>query len=70
MLVAAPMDWLRFYLWEAGKVHSSWMVVLLALPILTAYGIVYHGGHFRIVDLRHCTVLVPSVIGSAATCCW
>jgi len=42
MLVAAPMDWLRFYLSKLLEtmVHSSWMVVLLALPILTAYGIV------------------------------
>jgi ABC-2 type transport system permease protein len=46
MLVAAPMDWLRFYLSKLLEtmVHSSWMVVLLAFPILTAYGIVYHGG--------------------------
>ena len=26
--------------------HSSWMVALLALPIFTAYGIVYRGGFF------------------------
>ena len=42
-LVAAPIDWRRFYLAKLGEtvVHSSWMVALLVLPILTAYGIVY-----------------------------
>ena len=47
-LVAAPIGWLRFYLAKLSvtAVHSSWMVALLALPILTAYGIVYHGGPF------------------------
>ena len=47
-LVAAPLGWFRFYLAKLFEtvVHSSWMVALLALPILTAYGIVYHGGPF------------------------
>ncbi len=42
LLVAAPVGWFRFYLAKLGEtvVHSSWMVALLALPILTAYGIV------------------------------
>src|SRR3981081_1995739 len=46
LLVAAPVDWLRLYgakLLET-TVHSSWMVVLIATPVLTAYGISYHGG--------------------------
>jgi ABC-2 type transport system permease protein len=44
--VAAPVDWLRFYLAKLGEtlVHSSWMVALMALPILAAYGIVFDGG--------------------------
>ena len=43
LLVAAPVGWLRLYLAKLVEtvVHSSWMVALLALPILTAYGIVY-----------------------------
>jgi ABC-2 type transport system permease protein len=46
LLVAAPVGWLRLYLAKLSEtiVHSSWMVALLALPIFTAYGIVYSGG--------------------------
>jgi hypothetical protein len=46
LLVAAPVDWLRLYgakLLETTA-HSSWMVVLVATPVLTAYGISYQGG--------------------------
>ncbi|HKP29575.1 MAG TPA: hypothetical protein VJU15_09225 [Gemmatimonadales bacterium] len=72
MLVAAPMDWLRFYLAKLLEtmVHSSWMVVLLAFPILTAYGIVYHGGPlFPFVAFAAMApfLVLPSVIGAAAT---
>ncbi|HUR95075.1 MAG TPA: hypothetical protein VMY76_10855 [Gemmatimonadales bacterium] len=46
LLVAAPIGWFRLYLSKLFEtvVHSSWMVGLLALPILTAYGIVFSGG--------------------------
>src|SRR5207237_562996 len=48
LLVAAPIGRPRLYLAKLGEtiVHSSWMVALLALPIFTAYGIVYRGGLF------------------------
>jgi ABC-2 type transport system permease protein len=48
LLVAAPVSGLRLYLAKLFEtiVHSSWMVGLLALPILTAYGIVFSGGPF------------------------
>lgn len=72
MLVAAPMDWLRFYLSKVLEtmVHSSWMVVLLAFPILTAYGIVYHGGPlFPFVAFSAIApfLVLPSIVGAAAT---
>ena len=43
LLVAAPVGGVRLYLAKLAEtvVHSSWMVALLALPIFTAYGIVY-----------------------------
>jgi ABC-2 type transport system permease protein len=46
LLVAAPIGWYRLYLSRLGEtiVHSSWMVGLLALPIFTAYGVVFSGG--------------------------
>ena len=30
--------------------HSSWMVVLMAIPMFTAYGVVYEGGPFFPLD--------------------
>ncbi len=72
ILVAAPVDWLRFYLAKLGEtlVHSSWMVVLIAVPIFTAYGIVYHGGPlfpFVVGGALLPYLLLPAVVGSAVT---
>jgi hypothetical protein len=72
MLVAAPVDWLRLYLAKLGEtlVHSSWMVVLMAVPIFTAYGIVYRGGPlFPIVVLVALVpyFLLPCVVGTGVT---
>ena len=68
LLVAAPVGWVRLYLAKLSEtmVHSSWMVVLLALPILSAYGIVYHGGPlFPLVALGAFLpfLVLPAVIG-------
>ncbi len=72
MLMAAPVDWLRLYLAKLGEtiVHSSWMVALLAVPIFTAYGIVYEGGFwFWLVALAAFLpfLVLPAVIGSTIT---
>jgi ABC-2 type transport system permease protein len=72
MLVSAPVDPLRFYLAKLGEtvVHSSWMVLLMGLPIFTAYGIVYHGGPLfpLIVAVALIPVLImPAVVGTATT---
>ncbi len=72
MLVAAPVEWGRFYLAKLGEtvVHSSWMVALLAVPLLAAYGIVWHGGPlFPVVAAAALLPLfiISGVIGSAAT---
>ena len=72
MLAGAPVDWLRLYgakLLETG-VNSSWMVVLLAVPMLTAYGVVYDGGWlFPLVVLGAFLpfLVLPAVLGSALT---
>lgn len=72
MLVSAPVDWLRLYgakLLET-MVASSWMVVLVAIPMFTAYGIVYDGGWlFPIVAtlLMLPMFVIPAVVGSALT---
>ncbi len=72
LLVAAPVDWLRLYgakLLETTG-HSSWMVVLVATPVLTAYGITYQGGFlypFVAIAAVVPFLFIPSAIGSAIT---
>jgi ABC-2 type transport system permease protein len=72
MLVAAPLDWLRLYgakLLET-VVASSWMVVLMAVPMFAAYGLAYDGGVlFPVLTLLLFIpfLLIPAVIGSGTT---
>ena len=72
LLVSAPVDWLRLYgakLLETA-VHSSWMVVLMAVPIFVAYGVAYEGGvWFPLVALATFIpfLFIPAVVGSAIT---
>jgi len=72
LLVAAPVDWLRLYgakLLETTA-HSSWMVVLVATPVLTAYGISYQGGVFYpliAIAAMLPFLFIPAAIGSAVT---
>ncbi len=72
LLVGAPVSGARIYLAKLGEtvVHSSWMVALLAIPIFTAYGIVYHGGPiFPIVAAAAFlpVLILPAVAGTAFT---
>ena len=72
LLVAAPITQSRLYAAKLVEtvVHSSWMVALLALPIFTAYGIVYGGGFlFPIVALGAFVpyLILPGVVGTAFT---
>ncbi|HEV8304225.1 MAG TPA: hypothetical protein VGQ25_04650 [Gemmatimonadales bacterium] len=72
LLVSAPVDWLRLYLAKLGEtlLHSSWMVALMTVPIITAYGVIYHGGalFYGYAALILVPLLVlPAVVGSAVT---
>jgi len=72
LLVSAPVDWLRLYLAKLGEtlLHSSWMVALMAVPILTAYGVVYQGGVlFALYALLAIVpmLILPAVVGCALT---
>ncbi|MGH7534454.1 MAG: putative ABC transporter permease subunit, partial [Gemmatimonadales bacterium] len=72
LLVAAPIASLRLYLAKLGEtiIHSSWMVALVALPILTAYGIVFEGGPlFPLVAIAAVTpfLVLPAVVGTILT---
>jgi len=72
LLVSAPVDWLRIYLAKLGEtlLHSSWMVALMAVPILAAYGVSYRGG-LLFIPYAVLTVLpllvLPAVAGSGLT---
>ncbi|HET7189005.1 MAG TPA: hypothetical protein VFI52_12670 [Gemmatimonadaceae bacterium] len=72
LLVAGPVDWLTLYgakLLETG-VNSSWMVVLMAIPMFAAFGTAYHGGPLFpliVVAVFIPFLVVPAVIGSAIT---
>ncbi|HTS89061.1 MAG TPA: hypothetical protein VMG41_11265 [Gemmatimonadales bacterium] len=72
LLVSSPTDWLRLYLAKLGEtlLHSSWMVALMAVPIFTAYGAVFHGGPlfpFVVIGALLPYFVLPCVAGSAIT---
>jgi len=72
LLVSSPVDWLSLYasrLFETA-LHSSWMVVLLALPMLAAYGLAFDGGIGYVVAAIAGFVpflIIPAALGSAVT---
>ncbi len=72
LLVAAPVDWLTLYgakLLETA-VASSWMVVLMAVPMFAAFGFAYSGGvlfALLVLVVFIPFLMVPAVIGSAIT---
>ena len=72
LLVSAPVDWLRLYLAKLGEtlLHSSWMVALMIVPILTAYGVVFKGGLlfplYAVIAILPMLIL-PAVVGCAMT---
>ena len=72
LLVSAPVDWLRLYLAKLGEtlLHSSWMVALMVVPILAAYGVVYKSGVLFAVYAMLAIVpmlILPAVLGCAVT---
>lgn len=72
LLVAAPVDPLRLYTARLVETvaDSSWMVALMAVPLLVAYGVVY-GASWQYYALALATVLpflaLPAVIGGGTT---
>lgn len=72
LLVASPADWMRLYFAKLLETltHSSWMVIILAIPILTAYGIAYEGGGWFWLAASGAMVpflVLPATVGSAVT---
>lgn len=72
LLVAAPVDSVKLYGARLVEtiVDSSWMVGLLAIPLLTAYGVVY-GASWSFYGLAVATIVpylvLPAVVGTAFT---
>ena len=72
LLMSAPVEWEQVYLTKLTEtvIHSSWMVALMCVPILVAYGRVYGNGLALLgVSLA---ALIPffvvlAAIGSAVT---
>jgi len=72
LLVSGPVDWLKLYGAKLLEtiVHSSWMVVLMAVPMFAAFGIAYDGGWwFPLIAIAVFLplLIIPGVIGSAVT---
>jgi len=72
LLASAPVDWLSLYTAKLLEtcINSSWMVVLMAVPMLTAYGAVYDGGGAFIglaIGVFLPFLVIPAALGSAAT---
>jgi len=71
-LRTAPVDWLSVYAARLIEttVSSSWMVLLILLPVFAAYGRVYGGGPAFLVVVIAAMIpflLIPATIGSAVT---
>jgi len=72
LLMASPTDALKVYGARLTETltYSSWMVALMMVPLLTAYGVVYRGGLlFVAVALVSMAAffVIPAVLGSAIT---
>lgn len=72
LLVSAPVNWMRVYLAKLGEtvVHSSWMVLLMAIPIFSAYGVVYGGGPLYPMVATAAFIpflILPAVVGVGLT---
>lgn len=72
LLAAAPIDSVKFYgaRFLETLVNSSWMVVLVLIPVLGAYGVVFDGGMtYVVVALLTLSayLVLPAVVGTAVT---
>jgi ABC-2 type transport system permease protein len=72
LLSASPVDSVRVYGARLSEtlVNSSWMMVLVLLPILMAFGVAYGGGwtYVAVAALTLAAYLIlPAVVGAALT---
>ena len=72
LLMSSPVDWLPHYASRLLEtmVHSSWMVLLLSVPMLAAYGLAFDGGiTYVLVALAGFVpfLIIPAALGSTIT---
>ena len=72
LVVAAPVDPVKVYGARLAEtiVDSSWMVALMAVPLLAAYGVIYTAGplYYVLAALTMAAFLVvPAVLGTGVT---
>jgi len=72
LLAAAPLDGLRLYFARLIETltHSSWMIVLVLVPVLAAYALVFDGGIVFVAVCAATTfafLVIPAAAGSAIT---
>ncbi|HUP89799.1 MAG TPA: hypothetical protein VM100_10620, partial [Longimicrobiales bacterium] len=72
LFAAAPVDDVRMYFARLIEttIHSSWMVVLMLVPVFLAYGVAYKGGVlFIVVALATLAfyLAMPGVLGAGIT---
>ena len=72
LLAAAPVDSLRVYSarFIETMINSSWMMVLVLIPILCAYGVAYSAGFMFIITALFalaCYLVLPAVVGTVLT---
>jgi ABC-2 type transport system permease protein len=72
LLMASPSEWEQVYLTKLVEtvIHSSWMMALMCVPILVAYGRVYGGGLTLLVVSLAAIVpffFILAALGSAVT---
>lgn len=72
LFAAAPVDQLRFYFARLIEttMHSSWMPVLVLIPVFVAYAVVYGGGPLFVLVAAAVMlfyVTLPAVLGAGLT---
>ena len=72
LFAAAPVDDLRMYFARLieSMIHSSWMVIIVLVPVFVAYGVAYGAGPLYVL-VSIATLLsylvLPAVLGAALT---
>ena len=72
LFAAAPVDGVRMYVARLFETigHSSWMVVLVLVPVFSAYAVAYDAGPMYLliaIPTLISYLILPSVIGAAMT---